>query len=237
VPTSLLGMVDASLGGKTGVDLPEGKNLVGAFHPPLLVLADPETLSTLPSAELSSGLAEVVKHGIIADPALFEMCAAGPKVVNGGLVGIVHRAMAVKVAVIQADPFERGPRAALNLGHTVGHAVESVSGYRLRHGEAVAIGMVAEAQLAERLGMAAAGLSTRIAAALECLSLPVAIPPALPRQDLVDAMRVDKKKTAGVIHFSLPVDIGRVETGVAVEDLGLIFGSGATTPCPNGRQA
>jgi shikimate kinase / 3-dehydroquinate synthase len=236
VPTSLLAMVDASLGGKTGIDLPEGKNLVGAFHPPRLVLADPETLSTLPEVELRSGLAEVVKHGIIADPALFQLCAAGPEAVKGELGGIVRRAMAVKVAVIQADPYERGPRAALNLGHTVGHAVESVSGYRLRHGEAVAIGMVTEARLAERLGIAAAGLSGRIAAALVCLDLPVEIPPELPRQALVEAMRVDKKKAAGVVRFSLPADIGRVETGVAVEDLSSIFSGGAAT-LRHGRQA
>jgi 3-dehydroquinate synthetase len=229
-------MVDASLGGKTGIDLPEGKNLVGAFHSPRLVLADPETLSTLPEVELRSGLAEVVKHGIIADPALFQLCAAGPEAVKGELGGIVRRAMAVKVAVIQADPYERGPRAALNLGHTVGHAVESVSGYRLRHGEAVAIGMVTEARLAERLGIAAAGLSGRIAAALVCLDLPVEIPPELPRQALVEAMRVDKKKAAGVVRFSLPADIGRVETGVAVEDLSSIFSGGAAT-LRHGRQA
>jgi 3-dehydroquinate synthase len=223
VPTSLLAMVDASLGGKTGVDLPEGKNLVGAFHPPRLVLADPEVLSTLSEVELRSGLAEVVKHGVIADPGLFEQCAAGPGAVKSDLAGIVRRAMAVKVAVIQADPYEGGARAALNLGHTVGHALETVSGYRLRHGEAVAIGMVAEARLAERLGLAAAGLSGRIAAALSGLDLPVEIPPGLSPQALVAAMRVDKKKAAGVVHFSLPVEIGKVETGVAVENLELIF--------------
>jgi shikimate kinase/3-dehydroquinate synthase len=223
VPTSLLAMADASLGGKTGVDLPEGKNLVGAFHPPCLVLADPETLSTLPEVELRSGLAEVVKHGIIADPALFELCAAGPLAIKDELVGIVRRAMAVKLVFIQADPYERGQRAALNLGHTVGHALESVSRYRLRHGEAVAIGMVTEAHLAERLGIAAVGLSGRIEAVLACLNLPVKIPSDLSRQALVEAMRVDKKKASGVVHFSLPVDIGRVEIGVAVEHLGSIL--------------
>ena len=223
LPTSLLAMVDASLGGKTGVDLPEGKNLVGAFHSPSLVLADPNSLSSLPQAELRSGLAEVLKHGIIADPLLFDLCAAGLQAVKAELPRIVSRASAVKVAIIQADPYERGPRAALNLGHTVGHALELLSAYRLRHGEAVAIGMVAEARLAERLGIASPGLSARIAAALIGLGLPVAIPPEFPPRLLSDAIRLDKKKASGVVRFSLPVDIGKVEIGVPVEDLGSIF--------------
>jgi 3-dehydroquinate synthetase len=216
-------MVDASLGGKTGVDLPEGKNLIGAFHPPALVLADPNTLATLPEAELRSGLAEVVKHGIISDPGLFELCAAGYESVRSDLAGIVRRAMAVKVAVIETDPYERGIRAALNLGHTVGHAVELVSGFRLRHGEAIAIGTVVEARLAERLGKAQAGLSEQIAVTFAGLGLPTGIPPELAREAIIEAMKVDKKKASGVVRFALPVAIGKVEVGVAVEDLSLIF--------------
>ncbi len=158
LPTTLLAMVDASLGGKTGFDLPEGKNLVGAFHPPRLVLADPEVLSTLPERELRAGLAEVVKHGVIADPALFDLCSQGWEAIVATLPEVVRRAMAVKVKIIEGDPYEKGLRAALNLGHTVGHAVELVSGFSLLHGEAVAIGMVAEARLAERLTVAGRGL-------------------------------------------------------------------------------
>ncbi|MGZ9167256.1 MAG: 3-dehydroquinate synthase, partial [Anaerolineales bacterium] len=154
IPTTLLAMVDASLGGKTGFDLPEGKNLIGSFYPPKLVLADPQVLKSLPEPELISGLSEVVKHGIISDPQLFHLCGRGLAWVRGNLEEIVKRAMAVKIKVIEEDPYEKSVRAALNLGHTVGHAVELVSGFRLRHGEAVSIGMVAEAKLAERLMVA-----------------------------------------------------------------------------------
>jgi 3-dehydroquinate synthase len=223
VPTSLLAMADSSLGGKTGFDLPEGKNLVGAFHSPRLVLADPDVLPTLPEVEFRSGMAEVVKHGIISDPALFALCAAGYKAVKNDLTNLVQHAMAVKIQVIEADPFERGLRAALNFGHTVGHALELVSGFCLRHGQAVAIGMVAEARLAERLGLAGDGLSIQIADALRGLDLPVEIPPDLPREDILKAMRVDKKKALGIVRFALPVTIGEVRTGVEVEDLNLVF--------------
>lgn len=225
LPSSLLSMVDASLGGKTGVDLPEGKNLIGAFHPPSLVLADPNLLASLPEAELRSGLAEVVKHGIISDPGLFETCAAGYAAVKSDLAGIVRRAMAVKIAVIEADPYERGIRAALNLGHTVGHAVELVSGFKLRHGEAIAIGTLVEARLAERLGLAASGLSEEIGVVLEQLGLPTRIPADMRHDAIVSAMKIDKKKAAGVVRFALPVRIGEVRVGVAVEDLESIFES------------
>lgn len=222
VPTTLLSMVDASLGGKTGFDLPEGKNLIGSFHPPRLVLADPRLLSTLPERELISGLAEVVKHGIISDPELFHLCARGLECVKQDLESIVRRAMAVKIKVIEEDPYERGSRAALNLGHTVGHAVELVSKFELRHGEAIAIGMVAEANLAEKLGVAEAGLSDRIGAVLIGLGLPVQVPAELPRPEILRAMRVDKKKNAKAIRFALPADIGKVEL-VDVSDLEMVL--------------
>ena len=223
VPTSLLAMVDSSLGGKTGCDLSEGKNLVGAFHSPGLVLSDPNTLSTLSEDELRSGLGEVVKHGIIADPALFDMCAQGYATVKANLPEIVRRAMAVKIKVIEADPFERGLRATLNLGHTIGHALETVSGYRLRHGEAVAIGMVREARLAERLGIAAAGLSETIADTLMGLGLPVNVPPDLDPINIIRTMRYDKKMNSGIVRFALPAAIGEVRAAVEVENLNLAF--------------
>ena len=221
VPTTLLSMVDASLGGKTGFDLPEGKNLVGAFYPPRLVLADPQVLVTLPEPELRSGLAEVVKHGIISDPELFELCAQGWEAVTADLPEIVRRAMGVKVQVIEQDPFEKGVRAGLNLGHTVGHAVEIVSHFELRHGEAVAIGMVAEARLAEKLGLAAGGdgLARQIQTVLTGLGLPTEIPAALAVPAILQAMKLDKKKEAQVVKFALPVKIGEVKVGVAVPDL------------------
>jgi 3-dehydroquinate synthase len=211
VPTTLLAMADASLGGKTGIDLPEGKNLIGSFHPPRLVLADPSLLLTLSDRELRSGMAEVVKHGVISDPELFEMCSRGMDWVKTNLETVVKRAMAVKIQVIEADPYEKDIRASLNLGHTVGHAVELVSGFTLSHGEAVAIGMVVEAGYAERIGMAKAGVSAAIAGVLSSLGLPVEIPNKLPREAILRAMRVDKKKNAKSIRFALPAEVGRVE--------------------------
>ena len=219
VPTSLLAMVDSSLGGKTGCDLAEGKNLIGAFHSPRLVISDPTILSTLPEDELRSGLGEVVKHGIIADPTLFRMCAEGYAVVTANLRELVCRAMAVKIKVIEDDPFESGRRAALNLGHTIGHALETASGYRLRHGEAVSIGMVAEARLAERLGIAEPGLSGTIAVTLLKLGLPVKIPSNLAPKEIIEKMRFDKKMNLGKIRFALPVTIGEVRVGVEIENL------------------
>jgi len=218
VPTSLLAMVDSSLGGKTGFDLPEGKNLIGSFHSPKMVLADPRLLKTLPEAELISGMAEVVKHGIISDPELFYLCGRGLDWIKDNLEEVVKRAMAVKIKIIEEDPYERGLRASLNLGHTVGHAVELVSHFQLRHGEAVSIGMVAEAKLAERLAVASKGLSDVMADALLALGLPIQIPKELPRDEVIRAMRLDKKKSAKAIRFALPAEIGRVEL-VDVTDL------------------
>jgi 3-dehydroquinate synthase len=216
VPTSLLAMVDASLGGKTGFDLPSGKNLVGAFYSPRLVLSDPQTLATLPEAELRSGLAEVVKHGVIGDPRLFSQCAQGWQAVMDHLEEIVCRAMAVKVRVIQADPYEGGQRAALNLGHTLGHALELVSGYRMRHGEAVAVGMTVAAQISERMGLAQIGLAEEIASVLHGLNLPTEIPPDLDRAAVLSAIGFDKKRASGKVGFVLPVRVGEVKTGVDV---------------------
>jgi shikimate kinase / 3-dehydroquinate synthase len=211
IPTTLLAMVDASLGGKTGIDLPEGKNLVGSFHPPKLVLADPSLLLTLPERELTSGMAEVVKHGVISDPELFEMCKRSMDWVKGNLEEIVKRAMAVKIRIIEEDPYEKGIRAALNLGHTVGHAVELVSNFKLRHGEAIAIGMVAEAKYAERIGITHKGVSNVIGEVLSRLGLPIEIPDDLPRKEILRAIRVDKKKNVKSIRFALPAEIGKVE--------------------------
>ena len=211
VPTTLLSMVDASLGGKTGFGLPEGKNLIGSFYPPKLVLADPRVLLTLPEAELISGMAEVVKHGIISDPELFSQCSRGWDWVKENLEEIVKRAMAVKIKVIEEDPYEKGIRAALNLGHTVGHAIELVSKFKLRHGEAVAIGTVVEARYAEQIGIASNGLTDRIGETMSALGLPIKIPKDIPHEEIIRTMRVDKKKNANAIRFALPVEIGKVE--------------------------
>ncbi|MFN8471676.1 MAG: 3-dehydroquinate synthase [Anaerolineae bacterium] len=205
-PTTLLSMVDASVGGKVGVDLPQGKNLVGAFKTPRLVLADLATLDTLPLAEVTAGLAEVVKAGIIDDPELLvHLETEGPE----PLAWSVTRAIAVKQRVVEEDPYERGRRAVLNLGHTFGHSLESLSGFRLRHGECVAIGMVAAAHLAARLGYAAPALEARIRSVLVKLGLPTGAPGYAPA-DIYAGMFVDKKKAGGKLRFIVPRDVGDV---------------------------
>ncbi|HEY5571615.1 MAG TPA: 3-dehydroquinate synthase [Anaerolineales bacterium] len=218
-PTTLLAMADSSLGGKTGIDLRQGKNLVGAFHAPRLVLSDPNTLDTLPEEELRAGLAEVVKAGIIGDPALFNKCAEGWEAVQSDWDEVVRRAMAVKIRVIEADPFEHGPRAALNLGHTVGHAVEMAANFAMKHGQAVAIGMVVEAHLAERVGLAEKGLAEEIAGVLRGLGLPTEVPAGLDKRAILEGMQVDKKRAGGKVRFALPVRVGEVRVGVEVEHL------------------
>ena len=217
VPTTLLAMADSSLGGKTGFDLPQGKNLIGAFHPPHLVLADPETLASLPQRELRSGLAEVVKSGLIADKELFEICRQGWEKVENRLDEIVRRSMAVKIEVIEADPYEKGFRAALNLGHTIGHAIELASGFELFHGEAISIGLVIAAKMAEKLRVARSGLADEIRQTLVGLGLPVDVPAGMNPEAILQAVGVDKKKAAGKIKFVLPVRPGLVQVGVEVE--------------------
>ena len=223
LPTSLLAMTDSSLGGKTGADLPQGKNLIGAFYPPKLVWADPQVLETLPEVEFQSGLAEVVKAGIIADQDLFALCAQGWQAVNAQRDRLVCRSMAVKVRVIETDPYEEGMRAVLNLGHTVGHALELVSEYRLLHGQAVAIGMVVEARLAERIGLASSELAEKIENVLMDLGLPWRIPDDLDNDLVVDAMQVDKKRLKGSLRFALPVRVGEVRPGVRIDDREVIL--------------
>ena len=196
VPTTLLAVADAAIGGKTGINIPAGKNLVGAFHPPAGVLADLTALATLPAAEYRSGLAEVIKAGFIADPVILDLIEADPagSAAPSGRSEreLVERAVRMKAAVVSADLREAGPREMLNYGHTLGHAIERTEHYRLRHGEAVAIGMVyaaAVARLAGRLDAATADRHRRVLAAV---GLPVSYPAgAWPR--LREAMAVDKK--------------------------------------------
>jgi 3-dehydroquinate synthase len=206
IPTSLLAMVDASVGGKTGVDLPQGKNLVGAFKQPELVIMDTQTLSTLPGAEFRAGLAEVVKHGIIAAPALFEQLeTTGPL----GLIQLVRDAVQVKIDVVQEDPFEQGRRATLNLGHTFGHAIEQVSGYAVRHGEGVALGLVAAAEMAADLGQCEPALAARIRDLLDRLGLPVRIT-GYDVDAIYAAMFQDKKRSGKTLRFIIPHTLGHV---------------------------
>jgi 3-dehydroquinate synthetase len=215
-------MVDASLGGKTGVDLPNGKNLVGAFYAPRYVLADPQVLSTLPELEMRSGLAEVVKSAVIGDVDLFDLCATGWENVLSNLGQIIQRSMAVKIKIIQDDPYEKRNRAILNYGHTVGHAIECLSKYSLPHGLCVAMGMVAETRLAVELNLAHSGLSETIKRVLNQLGLPNKIPASFLAEDVIAAMRSDKKKSEGSIRFSLPIKIGEVKSGFIIEDTQLL---------------
>lgn len=217
LPTSLLAMVDSSIGGKTGADLPQGKNLIGAFHPPRLVLIDPQALSTIPENELRNGMAEVIKAGLIGDEQLYALCQIGLESISKHLSRMISKAVAVKVNIIQQDPYEGGIRAALNFGHTVGHAIEKVSGYKIKHGIAVGIGMVVETWIAEQMGIASSGLLESLKSVLSRLDIATAIPSQLNVNDLIEAMQVDKKVEGGELRFVLPQVIGKVKTGVPVE--------------------
>jgi 3-dehydroquinate synthase len=212
VPTSLLAMIDSSIGGKTGVDVPAGKNLLGAFHQPRVVVADPDLLGSLSSAQLAAGLAEAVKHGVIADAEYFAFLEAEYAAIFAkhapALERLVRRSVEIKAAVVAQDEREQGRRAILNFGHTVGHAIEATSKYEVLHGEAVAIGMVYEGRLAESLGIAPAGTVQRIMRVLERLHLPTERPDGSQVDDLIAAMRADKKVRGGEIRFALPTAIG-----------------------------
>ena len=209
VPTTLLAMVDASVGGKTGVDLGRGKNLVGAFKQPALVLIDPSVLVTLPVDEIRNGIAETIKHGIIGAPELFAALEADPALVPLPAARIA-RALRVKIEIVEQDPYERGLRAVLNLGHTVGHALERVSGFGLSHGKAVAIGLVAAARIAVRLKQADRALVDQIEGVLRAWGLPIQVPRASV-DEIIAAMAHDKKRLDGRLRFILPRRIGAVE--------------------------
>ena len=202
LPTTLLAQVDAAIGGKTGVNLAEGKNLVGAFHQPVAVLADTATLATLPPRERRAGLGEAAKYGFIADPELLDLLEARPDAAVEGdpdvLTEVVRRGVAVKARIVGADEREAGERALLNYGHTIGHAIETFTGYgTYRHGEAVALGMVAAARLGELMGLSEPGLADRTVALLDRLGLPTGGVRADP-SELWSLLERDKKARDGV---------------------------------------
>jgi 3-dehydroquinate synthase len=216
IPTTLLAMLDASVGGKTAVDTPHGKNLIGAFHPPAAVVADPLVLATLPDREFRGGMAEAVKHGVIADRAYFDWIAAEAEQIvlrhPPSLAALVRRSVEIKAQVVSEDEREAGRRAILNAGHTIAHALEQASGYALPHGEAVAIGLVIECRLAESLGLAAAGTAGEVTTLLSRLGLPTE-PPVVSPERLFEAMASDKKNRESRIRFALPVCIGAMAPG------------------------
>ncbi len=219
VPTTLLAMVDSSVGGKTGVDTPRAKNLVGAFHQPRLVVADTSTLRSLPLAQFIAGMAEAIKHGAIADAEYFEQilrwrdAALGRD--PGVLAAIVRRSVEIKSALVARDERETGPRSALNFGHTVAHALETVLGYELLHGEAVAIGMAVEASLGERIGVSVPGTRRAIVEALQSYGLPHSIPPQADPTQLVEVMSRDKKVRSNTVRFALLERIGAIAKDAA----------------------
>jgi len=208
-PTTVLSMVDASVGGKVGVDLPQGKNLVGAFKQPQAVIADLDTLSTLPLVEFRGGLAELIKHGFLARPDLLTRLASRPldqwrqPESLADLQQLLFDAIHVKRDVVERDPFEQGERAYLNLGHTFAHAIEQASGYRVSHGEGVAMGLVAAAVLSARLGHCVPDLPDQVSHILNHIGLPTHIPAHLDPASLLQAMSYDKKKAAGQMRFIL----------------------------------
>ncbi len=200
VPTSLLAMVDSSVGGKTGVDLPQGKNLVGAFKQPRLVIIDPTVLASLPGTEVRAGLAEIIKHGILGHADLFcQLEEHGPT----SIAQMVADAVRVKVRVVEEDPYEQGVRATLNLGHTFGHAIELVSGFKVRHGEGVALGLIASANMAVALERCSPQLAQRIAQVIERVGLPTAIT-GYSQEAVLNAMQTDKKRAGKTLRFIIP---------------------------------
>ncbi len=220
VPTSLLAMVDAAIGGKTGVDTPRGKNLVGAFHQPAAVVIDPATLATLPAAHARAGVAEVIKHGAITSASDFQAAASWGANIHrtaqhhdfdwssDGTIDVIARSVKTKADVVNTDPHEKGRRQILNAGHTVAHALERESDYSLLHGEAVAIGLVVEAELGEVAGITAPGTGSALREALGGAGLPTWLPPGANPERLIDAMRADKKSRAGSLAFSLLSAVG-----------------------------
>lgn len=215
VPTSLLAMVDAAIGGKTGVNHPKGKNLIGAFHQPRLVLIDPHVLKTLPAREFRAAMAEVIKYGVIWDAELFEQLEAAERLDRLSylseklLQDILIRSCQAKAHVVSKDEKEAGLRAILNYGHTVGHAVESLTGYRVvNHGEAVGIGMIAAGQIAVNVGLWSQEMCDRQRAIIEKTQLPTQLPTELNIDAILDSLQTDKKVQDGQVRFVLPTQIG-----------------------------
>ena len=216
VPTTLLAMVDASVGGKTGVDTSHGKNLVGAFHQPSAVVIDPSLLETLPREHYRGGFAEIIKHGVIADAAYFASVRAflGRQGKDGAqrlfeLAPIIERSVQIKASVVARDERESGLRKVLNFGHTIAHAIEAATNYRVLHGEAVAMGMVAESRIAERIGVADRDIVDEIAIVCEAAGLPTTLP-SLQVESLIEFTRADKKARGGHVEYALPRRIGEM---------------------------
>jgi 3-dehydroquinate synthase len=231
VPTTLLAMIDSAIGGKTGVDTTAGKNLVGAFHQPRSVVVDLAVLDSLPDRELAAGTAEAIKHGLVADARYFDELSQQSAAIRGRergpLLDAVRRSIEIKGEIVSADEREAGARAALNAGHTIAHAIEAAAEFDALHGEAVAMGLVAETSVAERLGIAVPGTTNRLKEALLRYDLPTGLPPGFEPSQLAAPARIDKKNRGGRLRLALVEEIGkmaRTKTGdwtfhIAEEDL------------------
>jgi 3-dehydroquinate synthase len=215
VPTSLLGAVDASVGGKVGVNTPAGKNLIGAFHHPRAVVTDVDLLATLPDPEWANGRAEMLKHGVVADEAAVEeLCANAARLREPEvLTRAIRRSVAVKATIVSQDPLESDRRRVLNFGHTAGHAIEAASHFEVPHGLAVAIGMAVEANIAVASGLLASSERDRIVAALDRLQLPTRVPDSLSTDEIIACARADKKGRDGVPRYALPERVGAMAVG------------------------
>jgi len=222
VPTTLLAMVDSSIGGKVAIDHPLGKNLVGAFHQPKKVFIDLDILKTLPKREILNGLAEIIKHAVIADKEFFgfldknmeKILSADSKLMEK----TIKRACEIKARVVEADEKESGLRKILNFGHTIGHAVEALTNFQISHGEAVSIGMVKEAQLAKELKLISQKDVDKIKAILEKAGASTKLPIGIRHKDIIKKTLLDKKVRGGKVEYSLPLRIGKVKHGIPVPD-------------------
>ncbi len=218
IPTTLLSMVDASIGGKTGVNHPKGKNLIGAFHQPRLVLIDPNTLNTLPTREFRAGMAEVIKYGVIWDADLFAQLETAARIdqhrsfPSDLLLDMLRRSCQAKVDVVSQDEKESGLRAILNYGHTIGHAIESLTNYRtFNHGEGVGLGMIAVGDIAVQLKLWSKDCTERQYQLIQKAGLPTHLPPDFETEAVLDMLTADKKVKAGRVRFIMPTKIGKVK--------------------------
>ena len=228
VPTTLLAMVDASVGGKTGVDTAAGKNLVGAFHNPSAVIVDPNVLATLPLPVFRSGLAEMIKHGVLASESYFEALNGALPELSGStpahvdaLTELIADSIGIKAKVVIEDEREGGIRQTLNFGHTIAHAIEQQAGYDMLHGDAVAIGMIVETEISSLLGIADASVVHRVRDAVARARLPVSVPPGLDLEVVLAATYGDKKARGGVARYALPERIGAMTLGDGAWSVGV----------------
>jgi len=222
IPTTLVGQVDSAIGGKTAVDLPQGKNLLGTFYQPRAVFADLNFLDSLPQKEFNNGLAEIIKYGIIEDEKLFKLLEENMDAVKSRdlalLLKIIETCCRIKKSIVEIDEREQGLRRILNFGHTLGHALEAVSGYALSHGEGVALGMIAAARLSAKMHYLSEDELSRVEKVIAGASLPTMIPGSFATDKVIDCLKMDKKKKDDQVHFVLVKKIGMPFVNGSISD-------------------